>query len=448
MTDSWHRLGIADLHAAFRSGAATPSAVLAAQLSRIAALDPALRAFVDLDRDGAEAAAAEGDARVAAGTIRPLEGVAVAIKSNIAVAGLSWNAGMKLRRDITAQKDAGAIARLRAAGAMILGTVNMHEAALGATTDNIWFGRTENPHRAGTTPGGSSGGSGAAVAAGLCVAALGTDTMGSIRIPAAYNGVYGLKPTPGAIPDDGLVPLALTLDAIGPLARSLDDVETMWTVLAGLEAGMSPSPKPTRLLLLNDLGGVACEPAVLDAYRRAVGLLTLPLTTLQLPPLTEIRMAGFVTCARELSGFIGTQRTEAAARISDSLHWLLDYADRATLDTTILPTVRDAIRSAIGDDGILLMPCAPQAAFDHGARASADQADFTALANVAGLPALAIPAGHDDRGMPVSVQIVASANNEAALFAVGRQLDQGLAGYAPPAEFDGDYRCVSSSCST
>lgn len=425
---AWHRLGIADLHAAYRAGAVTPSAVLAAQRALIAEIDPDLGAYVDLDPT---ADAAESDARVAAGALRPLEGVPVAVKSNIAVAGLSWNAGMELRRGIIAKRDAEAVVRLRIAGAIMLGTLNMHEAALGATTDNVWFGRTGNPHRAGTTPGGSSGGSGAAVAAGLCVASLGTDTLGSVRIPAAYTGVYGLKPTAGAIPADGLVPLSRRLDAIGPLARSLADLEAVWTALAGLR----PFAAPTRLLTLEGLGDVTCEPAVLDGYQRAAALMSdLTSETLALP-LGEIRSAGFVTVARELSRDLGTQRSSAAERLSDGLHWLLDYADRATLDPAVLPAASDALRAAIGSDGVLLLPTAPQAAFAHGARAPANQADFTALASIAGLPALSIPAGRDAHGLPVAVQIVGPAGSEAALFALARTLDHGLAGYAPPLLF-------------
>lgn len=425
---AWHRLGIADLHAAYRAGVVTPSAVLAAQRARIAEIDPDLGAYIELDP---RAGAAESDARVASGVLRPLEGVPVAVKSNIAVAGLSWNAGMELRRAIIAKRDAEAVVRLRIAGAIVLGTLNMHEAALGATTDNVWFGRTGNPHRAGTTPGGSSGGSGAAVAAGLCVAALGTDTLGSVRIPAAYTGVYGLKPTAGAIPVDGLVPLSRRLDAIGPLARSLADLESVWSALAGLR----PFAAPTRLLTLDSLGGVVCEPAVVDGYQRATTLLS-GLTQQTLPlPLGTIRTAGFVTAARELSRDLGTQRTSAAERLSDGLHWLLDYADRATLDPSVLPAASEAIRAAIGSDGVLLLPTAPQAAFAHGARAPANQADFTALASIAGLPALSIPAGRDTNGLPVAVQIVGPAGSEAALFALARTLDHGLAGYAPPPLF-------------
>jgi aspartyl-tRNA(Asn)/glutamyl-tRNA(Gln) amidotransferase subunit A len=180
-----HRLGIADLRRAYAAGDTSPAAVVEHYLARIETHQPQLRCYIEVDGAGARAAAEESGRRIAQGAVRPLEGVPVAVKANIAVEGLEWNAGMEARRGIVAAEDAEAVRRLRAAGAVILGTLNMHEAALGATTDNPWFGRAMNPHRDGYTPGGSSGGSGAAVSAGLCLASLGTDTLGSVRIPAA-----------------------------------------------------------------------------------------------------------------------------------------------------------------------------------------------------------------------------------------------------------------------
>jgi aspartyl-tRNA(Asn)/glutamyl-tRNA(Gln) amidotransferase subunit A len=171
-----------------------------------------LNAFVDWD---------EG----ATGGEGALAGLTIGVKANIAVKGLPWTGGMALHRHRIAERDAEVVARLRAAGAAIIGSLNLEEAALGAKTDNPWFGATQNPHRLGYTPGGSSGGSGAAVAAGLCDVALGTDTMGSIRIPAAYCGVYGFKPAHSAISQDGLEKSEPSLDTIGPLARDLHTLE-------------------------------------------------------------------------------------------------------------------------------------------------------------------------------------------------------------------------------
>ena len=394
-----------------------------AAFARIAARAE-LCAFVDLDRDGALAAARASDTR----TPRPLEGVTVGSKANIAVAGLPWTAGMALHRDRVATRDAGVVAQLRDAGAIVLGTLNMHEAALGATTDNAFYGRTLNPHDTARTPGGSSGGSGAAVAAGLCDIALGTDTLGSVRIPAAYCGVYGLKPTPGAIAVDGVEPLARDLDAVGPLARSLDMLERVWRVLA---PRVHTAAAPHRLLLLDDLAGVEVEPAVQVAYDRAVAALDLPRVTLNFADTPQaIRLAGFVAAGRELAADLGDHNP---ALISPELTYMLSFCVSATPAPDVLARTRETLRAALGDDGVLLLPTAPQAAFAHG-RAPVTQADFTGIANIAGCPALALPAGVDASGLPVGVQIAGPPGTEAMLFAVARILDAALDGYAPPPE--------------
>lgn len=430
-----HRLDIAGLRAAYAAGTATPAQVVDHYLARIDAHDPQIRAYVEVDREGARAAAAESGRLIGEARARPLEGVPIAVKANIAARGLEWNAGMALRRGMVASEDAEAVRRLRAAGAIILGTLNMHEAALGATTDNPWFGRTMNPHRIGHTPGGSSGGSGAAVAAGLCVAALGTDTLGSIRIPAAYNGLYGLKPTHGAISDAGLAPLSEWLDVIGPIAHSLDDLEELLRVLCdAVEAG----PAPGHLVLLENFDDIACDPAVLDAHARALALLdALPRRMLALKDgAADIRFAGFVIAARELIGHLGDARAEAPDKLSEELRFMLDYAEgrpdeEVERARAILSRTREAVRAAVGRDGALLMPTAPQAAFPHGGRPPVTQSAFTGLANIAGLPAISLPAGLDGHGLPVSVQLVGPERGEAALIALARRLDAGLAGYTP-----------------
>lgn len=395
-----------------------------AAFARIAARSE-LHAFVDLDREGAMAAARASDARTYP---LPLDGMSFGIKANIAVAGLPWTAGMALHRERIAERDAAVVTRLRKAGAIILGSVNMHEAALGATTDNMFFGRTLNPHDLRRTPGGSSGGSGAAVAAGLCDAALGTDTLGSVRIPAAYNGVYGLKPTPGATGNDGLEPLARDFDAIGPLARSLELLERIWGVLRPLRHS---GGKIDRLLLLDDLAGVEVEPAVRAAYDRAIAALDLPRATLTLadPPQT-IRLAGFIAAGRELAADLGDHDP---ALISPELRFMLSFCTGATPMPEVLARTRETLLAALGDDGVLLTPTAPQAAFAHG-RAPVNQADFTGLANIAGCPALSIPAGRDEHDMPVAVQLIGPLGSEDALFALARTLDAALDGYAPPPE--------------
>ena len=376
-----------------------------------------LNAFVDFDRGAAAGAG-------------PLADLSIGIKSNIAVKGLPWTGGMALRRHVIADRDAEVVARLRAAGAAILGTLNMHEAALGATTDNPWFGRTHNPHRAGHTPGGSSGGSGAAVAAGLCDAALGTDTLGSIRIPAAYNGVYGLKPGPGVVSTDGLVPLGRAYDAIGPLARDLDTLARVWAVIApaGAEA-----PALARVVTLADLGGVAVQPAIGAAYARALAAIGLAgAGAVRLPGTpTMIRLAALAEVARELIADLGPARATKAALISPELTAILAALETMPLDPALLAGTRAALIEAVADDGVLLMPTCPQAAFPHDGPAPHSQADFTGLANVAGLPALALPAGQDETGLPVGVQLVGPAGSEARLIDLARALVPALGGAVP-----------------
>ncbi len=365
----------------------------------------------------------------------PLAGVTVGVKANIQVAGLHWTAGMGLYRDRLAVSDARCVQQLRAAGAVILGTLNMHEAALGATTANAFFGTTHNPHRIGHTPGGSSGGSGAAVAAGLCDVALGTDTMGSVRIPAAYCGVYGLKPTNSAVSHSGLALLEPALDCIGPLARSIDMLERVWPVL--VQKVPVPAPPLTRLLLLDELAGVAIEPAAAQAFVAAItALADMPPTALALPHAPhDVRLAGFVASGRWLADALGDAVTRQADQISPELHFMLKAAADRTPAPGVLADTRRALVAALGDDGVLMMPTAPQAAFAHGGRPPANQADFTCLANVAGLPAITIPAGWSDDGLPVAVQLVGPAHSELALFDLARRLDAALGAYRPPAVF-------------
>ncbi|MFZ4690117.1 MAG: amidase [Polymorphobacter sp.] len=413
-------------------------AVTDACLDRIARFDGILRAFTAVDADGARAAAAESAIRIARGEARPLEGVPIGIKANIDIEGLATTAGMAARRDSIATSDAAVVRLLREAGAVILGHLNMHEAALGATTDNEAYGVTENPHAIGRTPGGSSGGSGAAVAAGLCAAALGTDTLGSVRIPAAYNGVYGLKPTNGLVPDDGLVLLEPRFDCIGPLARSVADLAAVMAVLAPLgDAGPL-----LRVATLAAVDTADLQPAVRAGFDAAVAALRglgLAVTGGLAPELdlAAVRTAGFIASARSAGAIFAADR--AAGGISARFAKLLDIGDAATPESlaageAVIAAAAATLHRLLDDHDVLLLPTAPQAAFAHG-RAPLNQADFTALANVAGLPALSLPAGFSAEGLPVGVQIIGRAGSEASLLALAARLDDVLAAYRLPADF-------------
>lgn len=384
---------------------------------RLAAANRPLNAFVDFDRNAAPG-------------LGSLVGVTVGVKSNIAVRGLPWTGGMELYRGRIAERDAAAVAALRDAGASILGTLNMEEAALGAKTDNPFYGRTENPHRIGYTPGGSSGGSGAAVAAGLCDVALGTDTMGSIRIPASYCGVYGFKPAQSAVSQDGLELAEPSLDVIGPLARSLDLLERAARLISDF-GGEAIDGAPATL---RDLGGVECSGDVLSAFARARDLTgcTAEFTLEDAP--SRIRYAGFIATANALTAALGTA-DEAA--LSPLLRKLMAYGPRRSEadlaeDAAVMARTRATMEEQAARHGAIILPTAPQTAFPHDDAAPANQADLTCLANIANLPAISLPAGWSADGLPIGVQLIGRRGAEAGLFALARKLDSSLAAYRRP----------------
>ena len=369
----------------------------------------------------------------------PLARMTIGIKSNIAVAGLPWTAGMDVYRDRIATRDAEVVAKLRAAGATILGSCNMEEAALGAKTDNPWFGATQNPHAQGYTPGGSSGGSAAAVAAGLCDAALGTDTMGSIRKPASYCGIYGFKPAQAAVSRDGLELCEASLDVIGPLARDLQTLERVARVISNFgEGGRADLPAT-----LVDLGEVECTSEVIAAHdeaRRALGAtaeFTLP------HPLARVRFAGFIMVARTMAT---TFADVDPSKLSPRLKKLVAYGPRRSDadwadDQRMLAEAADRLRAAVETHGAILLPTSPAPAFPHSGEAPANQADFTGIANFAGLPAISIPGGWSGDRLPFGMQLIGRIGHEAGLFALARRLDIALDAYRRPANFyEGEYR--------
>ncbi|MGB3471165.1 MAG: amidase [Erythrobacter sp.] len=383
-------------------------------LDTLEARNEALNAFTDFDRS---ATFGEG----------PLAGVTVGVKGNIAVEGMPWHAGLEAFEGRLAERDADVVAVLRQAGAAIIGVLNMEEGALGAKTDNPHFGPTHNPHRIGYSPGGSSGGSGAAVAAGLCDVALGTDTMGSVRIPAAHCGVYGFKPATASISQNGLEPADLSLDAIGPLAISLDLLERVSRVISGF--GDDPLTGPGAVLVDHGVEVDADIASVFDAVVEA--LPDAPQSVSLAHKQSRIRFAGFIQVSKEMAGHL------RGVAMSDHLAKLLTYGPKRALtdyaeDQAILAETRDAVRAIVETHGFLTVPTVPNAAFPHSAKEPAAQADFTCLANIAGLPAISIPAGWSANGLPIGVQIVGPAGAEGGLFALARQLDDTLGAYRPP----------------
>ncbi|MCS6948343.1 MAG: amidase, partial [Steroidobacteraceae bacterium] len=274
------------LSGALQAGAVSSAALTAQCLAHIDAQDPLLGLFTHVAHDEALAAARAADDRRARGrALGPLDGLPVALKANMAVRGWPLTAGLKFRAAERAEADAFVVARLRAAGAVLLGLTNMDEGALGAEGTNPWYRTTHNPLRPLYCAGGSSSGAAAAVAIGACAFALGTDTIGSIRIPAAFCGCVGLKPSFGRLSTRGIVPVHLRFDHVGPLTRTVRDLALVLPLLEGFDAQSSVSvpyadpaapavaPVTRRIGYGVGFGAVGVTDAVIADYNRALAAL-------------------------------------------------------------------------------------------------------------------------------------------------------------------------------
>jgi len=458
MTDPT-RLDIAAAAAAMRAGELTASALLQAYLERIDRHDRRLNAFITVTARAAETQAQAADARLRAGRpLSPLDGIPIALKDNIDVAGVVTTNGM--RREVVAQEDAPVAHRLRAAGAVLLGKLNMHEGALGGTTDNPHHGRAHNPWAHDHTPGGSSGGSGAAVAARLCAAALGTDTLGSVRLPAHYCGVCGLKATTGLISTRGVMPLSYALDHVGPLTRTVRDLAAMTAVMAGPDpvspesvappdgwsagAGSPQSPAGLRIGVLRNFDAEAMDEAVREAFAAALARLR------RLgAEVVEVALDGYAPTPMRLAGVLISE-AEAAFALDDELKATPDMASDAFKqmvafgrDAPAWKLVRAQRRAAeagaagrrlFDEVDLLVSPTAPQVAFRFDAGARDDQADFTALANYARAPAVSVPSGFTADGLPLGLQLIAPPFAEARLLGAAAAFEADAAlDLAPPA---------------
>jgi aspartyl-tRNA(Asn)/glutamyl-tRNA(Gln) amidotransferase subunit A len=365
-----------------------------------------------------------------------LTGLALAVKDNVDVAGMPTTAGLAAFVNRIATRDALCVAGLRRAGVRILGKVAMHEGALGATTDVPRL--CHNPLRPGFTPGGSSGGSGAAIAAGFADLAIGTDTMGSVRIPAAYCGVIGLKPTAGLVSRSGVVPLSPRLDHVGMLARTPRMAARGLEAMVGDDSADSASrPAPPdwhavprhatavaglRIGLPRPILAAPMEAAVRAAWEQAaerlrdLGAIVAPLEVPGWDP-TPTRRAGLLWIEAEAAALHEALIDDSAAA-TPAFRAALDYGrklDGIRLARALfrLDDARAGVLRALDSCDVLLLPTAPQRAFAHGTPVPPDQADFCAIANIAGFPALAMP--WPAPGLPASIQLIGRAYTEAAL---------------------------------
>jgi aspartyl-tRNA(Asn)/glutamyl-tRNA(Gln) amidotransferase subunit A len=459
-----HRASATAIRARVAAGEVSAEAVARHFLDRIAARDGELHCFLSVDAEGALAAARECDARLLRGApARPLEGVPVALKDNLHAAGQPTTCGSRILEGFVAPRDATVTARLRAAGAVIVGKTNLDEFAMGSSTENSAFGPTRNPWDVSRVPGGSSGGSAAAVAAGLVPLALGSETGGSVRQPASLCGIVGLKPTYGRVSRNGLVAFASSLDQVGPLARTVEDIAVSLQVLAGrdpLDATSldvePPAPAAASVSVAGMTVGVVreylespgLEPAVkaavvasLDALRAAgatVKEVSLPhaedgiaVYYLIAPSEASSNLArydgvryGLRTEGDDLASTVDGTRdagfgTEVKRRIllgtfALSAGYADAYYQRAL---RVRRLIAQDFEKAFRDVDAVVGPTSPTTAFPLGSR-TADPLSmylcdvFAVAANLAGIPAVSVPCGRDGSGLPVGFQVHAPALRE------------------------------------
>ncbi len=439
------KLNLLDLRRQLGAGELDTRVLIEDCLARIEAVNPAFNAFIRIEADGARAAAAASAARYRDGKARALEGLPIAIKDNIDLAGSPTTAGMLTRRDRQAATDAGVVRRLKAAGAVIVGKLNMTEAALGADGSNPHFGHCHNPLKSGFSPGGSSSGSAAAVAAGLVPAALGTDTMGSVRIPAAYCGIWGLKPSFGLVSTAGSVAVSRHLDHIGPLATCAGDLELLLESMAGFDPDC-PVSRPVQLLErepgftlgVPDLSGVDLEPAVAQAWRTTLERLKskgVEMRSLAALPVSagRIRRAGLLLCEAEMLAEHGGDWDSNRSAFSPQLQALLEWAGRQSAPKLAeamrcIDKARLAVNQWLAACDFVLLPTTPQRAFAFAEPVPVNQADLTCLANCAGLPAVSLPLAHEPDQLPSGLQLIGAYASDRAVIRSAARLHDLLTG--------------------
>jgi amidase len=447
----------------------SPVELVQAHFGRIAQVNPRLNAFVALDEERARRDALSLEGAAMRSEIRgPLHGVPVTIKSSIDVAGLRCEAGTRLRAGNMAAKDAVLVSRLRDAGAIVLGVTNTPELLMAWETDNLIYGRTNNPWDLERTSGGSSGGEAAAIASGCSAGGVGSDGGGSIRVPAHFSGICGLKPTPGRIPSTGHFPVSAgpfaLLGVIGPMARTVADLQVLFGVMAGPDDGdplSAPVPvlkvdaeqlKQIRVGYFEDDGRTPVTPETRSAVRTAAdalaraGFEVAPFRPEGLEEARQLWWKLFGTAGgmvlepvtkrheAELSPLLKEFLRKVASEPPHSGHTLLDtWLQRDTLRSQVLAQMQRF--------PILLCPAAAIPAFRHGERRWVvegktvkylDAWSYTEWFNLLGNPAAVVPVGQSPEGLPIGVQVVGRPWEEELVLAVAAKVERECGGYRRP----------------
>ena len=436
MTEVADATALAD---AFASGVTHPRTAIEASLARIERLDPLVGACNHVATRASLLAAAEEAANRWRGGV-PLssfDGVPFGVKANIAVRGLPWHAGVAALRHRVADEDAACVRRLRAAGLIPVAVLNMHEAALGETSNNPAFATTRNPWALERIAGGSSGGSAAAIASGMLPLALGTDSLGSVRLPSALCGVVGFKPAHGEIPTAGVEPLCPSLDHVGIHARSVRDVRTLLAILAiGSSSGPTAGdPPPLARWRLGGAGAV--EPEVADAFNAAMAAAGFQRHSADTPDwsrfdLSVLRRGGLLLCERDAAQHFAVLLGERAEGFSAEFRRLVAWgaaqrASRVRQTQQHLARAAGALRDLLRHR-LLACPTTPHTAPALDAPIPTTLADFTAPAAIAGVPAISVPV--PVRGLPAGLQITGLRSSQ--VLAAGARLFPETAAVADP----------------
>lgn len=447
----------------------SPIELVEAHLTKIERLNPKLNAYIHVDKERVRRDARDAEAAVMSNkSLGPLHGVPISIKSSIDVAGLRCEAGTRLRAGFVSFHDAPLVARLKNAGAIVLGVTNTCEMLMGWETDNLLYGRTNNPWDLARTPGGSSGGEASAIAAGMSAGGVGSDGGGSIRVPAHFSGICGLKPTPGRIPATGHFPPAAgalaQIGVVGPMARTVADLKLLFEVMQGPDAGDAgsapvllqwPNDEEVRKLRIGYFEDDARTPVTAEtraavrtaaeALRRA-GFQVEPFRPEILEETRVIWRKFFVTVGGMLIRPLFQGREEDLSPIlKQFLQW--SAAEKPLTVESLLDAwaQRDAARTQFVEQTrkhpILLCPSAAIPAFHHGEREwqiggktvhYLDAWSYTAWFNLLGNPAAVVPVSQSPEGLPIGVQIVGRPWEEERVLAIAAVLERECGGWRLP----------------
>jgi aspartyl-tRNA(Asn)/glutamyl-tRNA(Gln) amidotransferase subunit A len=458
-----HRLSFEEIATRIRDRAVSAEETVRATLDRIERLEPQVGAFITVTGDAALAAARAADRAIAKDARGRLRGVPIGLKDLFDTGGVRTTAGSKFFADRVPTEDAVVVTRLLEEGAIVIGKTNLHEWAFGVTTQNPHFGPTRNPWDLSRIPGGSSGGSGAAVAAGLCYGALGSDTGGSIRIPASLCGIVGLKPTFGRVSVRGSVPLAWSLDHAGPMARTVRDAALLYAAIAGYDADdptsverevddplaqIDAGVRGLRLGLPRQHFFSGTEPEIAGAVREVARVLEREgaiVEEIDLPRTDELLPTQTAIIGTEAAAFHRDRMRERPGDFGADVLARLRRGERVTGAEYVLARrtqleIRHAWTRVLRDyAGVLTPTTAVAAPPAEGEDALAQAARLTARTspfNLTGLPAISIPCGLTSEGLPIGLQIASGPWMESTILRIARSYERVSESIGSPASLD------------